>query len=186
MIATIPAGLAGLALEDWLAERLGDPWQIAFFLPFFALLLWYVDRRPVTREASELSPVKHGLFVGIAQSIALMPGVSRSGITITAGRWLGLGRDAAARLSFLLLVPTVLGAVLLKGTKDVVLGDLPAGWKGPFVVGVLAAWGTGLLAIQWLLGYVRNHTYGVFVVYRLVVAALIVLIIVSGARDATF
>src|SRR5207342_21753 len=97
-----------------------------------------------------------------------------------------LDRDAAARLSFLLVVPTVLGAVLLKGTKDVILGDLPEGWKGPFVVGVLAAWGSGLLAIQWLLGYVRNHTYGVFVVYRLVVAALIVLIIVSGARDATF
>ena len=85
-----------------------------------------------------------------------MPGVSRSGITISAGRFLGLTRDAAARLSFLLLVPTVLGAVLLKGVKDVLLGDLPPGWKGPFLVGVLAAWGSGLLAIQWLLGYVRR------------------------------
>src|SRR6185295_10799567 len=69
----------------------------------------------------------------------------------TAGRLFRLDRDAAARLSFLLLVPTVLGAVLLKGFQDVVLGDLPAGWKGPFLVGVLSAWGTGLLAIEWLL-----------------------------------
>lgn len=186
VIATIPAGIAGLALEDWLAEHLGDPWQIAIFLTIFALVLWWVDRRPTTRDATELSPVKHGLLVGIAQSLALMPGVSRSGITITAGRWLGLDRDGAARLSFLLLVPTVLGAVILKGTKDVVLGELPDGWKGPFVVGVLAAWGSGLLAIQWLLSYVRKHTYGVFVVYRLVTAAIIVLLIVTGAYDATF
>jgi undecaprenyl-diphosphatase len=80
----------------------------------------------------------------------------------------------------------VLGAVLLKGVKDVLLGDLPSGWKGPFLVGVLAAWGSGLLAIQWLLGYVRRHTYGVFVVYRLLLAAAILILIVSGARAATF
>ena len=185
LIATIPAGIVGLALEDTITAHLGEPWQIAIFLAIFALVLWLVDRRPATREAHELS-LKEGLAVGVAQALALMPGVSRSGITITAGRLFRLDRDAAARLSFLLLVPTVLGAVVLKGVKDVLLGDLPPGWKGPFVVGVLSAWGTGLLAIQWLLGYVRRHTYGLFVVYRLVVAAVIVLLIVAGAREATF
>jgi undecaprenyl-diphosphatase len=69
---------------------------------------------------------------------------------------------------------------------DVLLGDLPAGWEGPFVVGTLAALGSGLLAIDWLLGYVRRHTYGVFVVYRLVLAAIVVLTIVSGVRSAHF
>jgi undecaprenyl-diphosphatase len=185
VIATIPAGIVGLALEDTITTHLGEPWQIAIFLAVFALVLWLVDRRPATKEAHELS-LKEGLAVGVAQALALMPGVSRSGITITAGRLFSLDRDAAARLSFLLLVPTVLGAVVLKGVKDVLLGDLPPGWKGPFAVGVLSAWGTGLLAIQWLLGYVRRHTYGLFVVYRLVVAALIVLVIVVGAREATF
>jgi undecaprenyl-diphosphatase len=185
LVATIPAGIVGLALEDTITAHLGEPWQIAILLSVFALLLWLVDRRPATRDAHELS-LKEGLAVGIAQALALMPGVSRSGITITAGRLFRLDRDAAARLSFLLLVPTVLGAVVLKGVKDVLLGDLPPGWKGPFVVGVLAAWGTGLLAIEWLLGYVRRHTYGLFVVYRLAVAALIVLLIVMGAREASF
>ncbi len=185
LVATIPAGIVGLALEDTITAHLGEPWQIAILLSVFALVLWLVDRRPATRTAHELS-LKEGLAVGVAQALALMPGVSRSGITITAGRLFHLDRDAAARLSFLLLVPTVLGAVVLKGVKDVLLGDLPPGWKGPFVVGVLAAWGTGLLAIEWLLGYVRRHTYGLFVVYRLVVAALIVLLIVLGAREATF
>jgi undecaprenyl-diphosphatase len=185
LVATIPAGVAGLALEDVITSKLGEPWQIAILLAVFGVLLWVVDRRPATRDAHELSLLE-GFAVGVAQALALMPGVSRSGITITAGRYLGLDRDAAARLSFLLLVPTVLGAVLLKGTKDVLLGDLPAGWKGPFAVGVLSAFGTGLLAIQWLLGYVRRHTYDVFVVYRLIAAAIIVLLIVTGVREATF
>ena len=77
-------------------------------------------------------------------------------------------------------------AVLLKGLQDVVLGDLPAGWKGPFAVGVLSAFGTGLLAIQWLLDYVRRHTYDLFVVYRLIVAAIILLLIATGVREASF
>jgi len=128
----------------------------------------------------------HAVAMGFAQAIALAPGVSRSGITITAGRFLKLDRDSAARFSFYLLLPTVLGAVLLKGLQDVVFGDLPHGWKGPFVVGTLAALGSGLLAIEWLLGYVRRHTYGVFVLYRFVIAAIVLLTIVSGVRDATF
>jgi undecaprenyl pyrophosphate phosphatase UppP len=122
----------------------------------------------------------------IASNDELAPGVSRSGITITAGRFMKLDRDSAARFSFYLLLPTVLGAVLLKGVQDVLLGELPDGWTGPFLVGTLAALGSGLLAIEWLLGYVRRHTYGVFVAYRLVVAVLVLLAIVSGIRDATF
>ncbi|MGL6279055.1 MAG: undecaprenyl-diphosphatase UppP [Gaiella sp.] len=185
VVATVPAAVVGLLGEDLITGYLGEPWQIAILLAVFALVLWWADQRPTTRDASSLS-LREALFVGVAQSLALMPGVSRSGVTISAARFLGLDRDAAARLSFLLLVPTVFGAVLLKGVKDVLLGDLPPGWQGPFLIGVLAAWGSGLLAIQWLLGYVRHHTYGVFVVYRLLVAAAIVLLIVSGARSATF
>ena len=185
VVATIPAGVVGLALEDTIAEHLGEPWQIAILLAVFAGVLWLADRQPTTRQASDLN-LWQGLGIGVAQSLALMPGVSRSGVTITAARLLKLNRDAAARLSFLLLVPTVLGAVLLKGVKDVVLGELPSGWVGPFVVGTIAAAGAGLLAIELLLGYVRRHTYGVFVVYRLVLAAAMILVIVAGARDATF
>jgi undecaprenyl-diphosphatase len=124
--------------------------------------------------------------MGLVQALALAPGVSRSGITITAGRVMRLDRDGAARFSFLLLLPTVLGAVVYEGVTEILFGDLPSGWTGPFLVGTLAAFGSGLLAIDWLLGYVRRHTYGVFVVYRLVVAAIVVLVIVSGARAATF
>ena len=91
--------------------------------------------------------LSQGVVVGLAQSLALMPGVSRSGITITAGRLLGLDRDSAARFSFLLLLPITFGAVVFKGLTDVLFADLPSGMTGPFVVGVLASLGSGLLAI---------------------------------------
>ena len=88
-----------------------------------------------------------------------MPGVSRSGITITAGRFSRLNRDASARFSFLLLIPIVLGAVIYKGLKHVVLEPLPAGSTGPFIVGTIAAAAVGLIAIDLLLGYLRKHDY---------------------------
>jgi undecaprenyl-diphosphatase len=184
-IATVPAAVVGAAGESLIADKLGDPWQIAIFLAFFGVVLWIADRRP---QARGLGDVRYGeaLALGFAQALALMPGVSRSGITISAARFLGLDRDAAARLSFLLLVPIVLGAVLLKGVTDVLLGDLPAGWGGPFLVGTLAAAGAGLVAIDLLLGYVRRHDYSLFVLYRLAVAVFIAGLILTGVRDASF
>jgi undecaprenyl-diphosphatase len=185
LVATIPAALAGFLLEDVIANVLGDPWQIAIFLAAFGLLLGWADRRPATGTMDQLS-LREGVGVGLAQALALMPGVSRSGITITAGRFLGLDRDSAARFSFLLLLPVTLGAVVYKGLTDVLLADMPTGMTGPFVVGVLASLGVGLVAIQWLLDYVRGHSYDLFVVYRLVAAAIILLLIASGVRSATF
>ena len=185
LVATIPAAIVGFALEDPIAEHLGEPWQIAIFLGAFGLLLGWADRRPGPDGLADVT-VRRGLWVGLAQCLALMPGVSRSGITITASRFLGLDRDASARFSFLLLLPITLGAVLFKGLTDVVLADLPSGTTGPFMVGVLASLGTGLVAILGLLDYIRRHTYDVFVVYRVVLAVAILLVIATGVRSATF
>jgi undecaprenyl-diphosphatase len=184
-VATIPAAAIGLLGEDAIASNLGEPWQIAIALAVFALVLWYADRQPERRSMGELG-LKAAVGMGFAQSVALLPGVSRSGITISAGRLLGLDRDSAARFSFLLLVPTVLGAVVLKGVKDVLLGELPPGSTGPFVVGTLAAAGSGLIAISALLGYVRRHDYSIFVWYRLTAAAIVLLLIATGVRSAGF
>ena len=183
--ATIPAAIAGALGEDTIENHLGQPWQIAIFLSVFGGLLWLADRRPQRREIEGLS-VRTAFLIGVSQILALMPGVSRSGITITTGRFSGLTRDAAARFSFLLLIPIVFGAVLYKGLKHVVLQSLPAGSTGPFVVGTLAAAAVGLVAIDVLLGYVRRRDYSPFVIYRLLVAGAIVIVIVSGARAATF
>jgi undecaprenyl-diphosphatase len=184
-VATIPAALVGAVGEDFIANRLGEPWQIAILLAVFGIVLWIADRRPARRPMETLT-IRDAVLIGTAQAAALAPGVSRSGITITAGRFLGLDRDAAARMSFLLLVPTTLGAILWKGTTDVLFGDLPAGWQGPFVVGVLAAAASGFVAIVFLLGFVRRHTYSPFVVYRLIIAAIVLLVIATGVRSASF
>ena len=184
-IATVPAAVIGALGEDLIAEHLGEPWQIAIFLAVFGVLLWVADRTPPRRSMSDLGPGT-AIGVGLAQSLALMPGVSRSGITITAARFLGLDRDSAARISFLLLIPIVFGASLWKGVTDVLLGDLPPGSAGPFLVGMIASAASGLLAIWGLLGYVRRHDYTLFVVYRLVVAAVVLLLIATGIREPTF
>jgi undecaprenyl-diphosphatase len=183
--ATVPAAVIGAAGESFIADRLGEPWQIAIFLAAGAVLLWLADRRPQTRHIDDLT-LGRSFAVGLAQAVALAPGVSRSGITITAGRFLGLDRDSAARFSFLLLVPITLGAVLFKGLTDVVLGKLPPGSAGPFFVGVVASALSGFAAIVFLLRYVRTHSYDVFVAYRLVAAAAVLLLIATGVREAGF
>jgi undecaprenyl-diphosphatase len=184
-IATVPAAVIGAAAGGLIADHLGEPWQIAIFLAVFGVVLWIADRGP---ERRNLGDVRYGeaLALGFAQALALAPGISRSGITISAARFLGLDRDSAARLSFLLLVPIVLGATLLEGVTEVLFGDLPMGWGGPFLVGVLAAAGAGLVAIDLLLGYVRRHDYSVFVLYRLAVALFVAGLIAGGVRDSSF
>ena len=185
VVATIPAAIAGAAGESVIEEHLGAPWQIAINLAVFAVLLWVADRSAQTRKLEDIG-LWTALGVGVAQVIALMPGVSRSGITITAGRFLKLDRDSAARLSFFLLIPIVFGAVLYKGLTNVAFGTLPAGWGGPFLVGTIASAGAGLIAIDLLLGYLRRHDYSIFVLYRLAAAAAILIVIAAGAREATF
>ena len=113
-------------------------------------------------------------------------GVWPAPITITVARFLGLDRDSAARFSFLLLIPIVFGASLWEGVNDVTPRRPPAGSAGPFVVGMIASAASGLLAIWALLGYVRRHDYTIFVVYRLALAAFILLLIAANVREPTF
>jgi undecaprenyl-diphosphatase len=111
--------------------------------------------------------------------------VSRSGITITAGRFLGLDRDSAARFSFLLLAPVTAGAVVYKGYKAISEG-LPPGVAGPMVIGTIAAAVSGYLAIAGLLALVRRHNYDIFVAYRVLVGVGVLLLIATGVLPATF
>lgn len=186
LIATIPAALAGAVGENVIEKHLGQPWQIGIVLAVFAVLLWLADRLPERKSMTSLR-YRDAFALGCAQMISLLPGVSRSGITITCARLFKLDRDSAARFSFLMLVPVVFGASALKAVKDIMLGPgLPAGWAGPFAVGMLAAAGSGLIAIWGLLGYLRRHDYSLFVVYRLLAALAVLILIVSGVRASTF
>jgi undecaprenyl-diphosphatase len=184
VVGTIPAVIAGGIGESFIEDHLGDPWQIAILLIVFGLLLGYADRRPQRQGLQEVVP-RQGLYIGLAQVLALAPGVSRSGITITAARFLGLDRDSAARISFLLLAPVTAGAVVFKAYKAVSEG-LPHGVAGPMVIGTIAAAVSGYLTIAGLLAFVRRRSYDIFVVYRVLVGITVLLLIATGVRGSTF
>jgi undecaprenyl-diphosphatase len=184
VIGTVPAVIVGGLGESWIDENLGEPWMIAILLIVFGLVLWDADRRPQEKSVGQVR-VREGLYIGIAQAIALAPGVSRSGVTISAGRYLHLDRDTAARISFLLLAPVTAGAGVFKAYEALNEG-LPSGVVGPMIVGTIAAAVSGYAAIAGLLALVRRHSYEPFVVYRLIVGFGVLLLIATGVRSATF
>jgi undecaprenyl-diphosphatase len=183
-VGTIPAVIVGAFGEDWIDTNLGEPWMIGILLIAFGLLLGAADRLPQRRALNGVR-VRDGVWIGLAQVLSLAPGVSRSGITITAGRFLDLNRDTAARVSFLMLAPVTAGAVLFKGYGAVTEG-LPNGVIGPIIVGMIAAAISGYLAIAGLLALVRRHSYDPFVVYRVIVGVGVLLLIATGVLPATF
>jgi undecaprenyl-diphosphatase len=184
VIGTVPAVIIGGLGEDWIDTHLGEPWMIALQLIAFGLLLAHSDRSPQRRETEHVR-LRDGAIIGVAQAISLAPGTSRSGITITAARYLGFSRDAAARVSFLLLVPATAGAGVVKAYEAFTEG-LPDGVAGPMIVGFFAAGISGYAAIAGLLRFVRTHSYDGFVVYRIVVGIGVLTLIATGVRSATF
>ena len=183
-LATVPAAAIGGVGESTIEDKLGQPWQIAILLAVFGIVLGLADRLPERRDMSGLG-WRGALAIGFAQAVALAPGTSRSGITITAGRVLGLNRRAAARFSFLLLAPITFGAIVFEGA-DVAMNGMPAGVAGPFVVGILAAAASGFAAMWWMLRYLQTHNYDIFVVYRIFAAIVILGLIATGVQPATF
>lgn len=168
-LATIPGGVAGLLLDSWAETTFRSPALVASSLALMGVVLGLSDRLGRGARTVEGIPLAHALLIGAAQAVALVPGVSRSGATISAALLLGYRREEAARFSFLLATPITFGAGLLK------IPDLAAGDASPaaVAVGVVAAGIVGLAAIRWLLHYVRTRSYLPFVAYRLALAALI-------------
>jgi undecaprenyl-diphosphatase len=184
VIGTIPGALVGALGEDLIEKKLGQPWLIAVMLAVFAIVLFVVDR--VARADRGLSDLRlrGALFIGAAQAIALQPGVSRSGVTVTAARGTGLDRPSATRFSFLLSLPIIAGAGLFKGAT-VLQDGLPPGTAAPFLWGMVAAAISGFLVIWGLLAYVRKHDFTPFVIYRLAVAGVVLGLIATGVRPAS-
>lgn len=183
LISTIPAGIVGVAFEDVIVTQLGKPWMIAVLMIVVGLVMWRVDRIAKLDRGLDALSWSDSLLIGVAQALALAPGVSRSGITIISGLLLGLDRESAARYSFLMSIPIVGGAALYKGMQ--VAGEgLPAGTALPFAAGIASAAISGFAAIWFLLAYLRSHNFDLFVIYRLAVGAGMLLLMVVGARSA--
>jgi undecaprenyl-diphosphatase len=183
ILSTVPAAVVGVLLEDVIVNTLGKPWMIAVLLIAFGGVMYAADRLARhEREMEQLSWLD-ALLIGLAQALALAPGVSRSGVTMVTGLALRLTREAAARYSFLMSIPVIGGAAAYKGL-EIARDGLPAGSATPFAVGIAAAALSGFAAIWGLLAYLRRHDFTMFVLYRLVIGSGALVLMAVGVRSA--
>lgn len=173
ILATIPAVLIGLLFSGYIDKNLRSPVIVAITLTLVGALMIYVDNRTVSENEKEVTR-KQGVLVGVAQALALIPGVSRSGITITTGIFLGLDRKQAARFSFLLAVPIIAGSAIGIFLKD---GDSLT-FGAELYVGMIAAFVSGLLAIKFMLAFIAKIGLKPFAYYRFAVAILVLIFLV--------
>jgi undecaprenyl-diphosphatase len=183
VIGTIPGAALGALFEEPIQNVLGQPWLIAVMLAVFGIVLWAVDLKMRSDRGFDTIGPRTGLFLGVAQGLALQPGVSRSGITMTAARLLGIDRESAARASFLLAIPIIAGAGLFKGAS--LVQDGMNGYGSVFFWGFVSSAISGFIVIWGLLKYLRSHSFAIFMWYRIGVAVLMFALMATGVRAAT-
>jgi undecaprenyl-diphosphatase len=181
VVASVPGALLGAAGESFFDTFFRDPGRLIFIaalLAIGALLLGVGELVGLRNRRMDDLRVRDAIAIGVGQALALFPGISRSGITIAAGLYLGLEREAAARFSFLMATPIIAGAGIWKG-RELVAGGLAGADVLPLIVGFAAAAAAGLAAIAFLLAYLRRQSTALFIGYRVVLAGLIVLFVLT-------
>lgn len=181
ILGSLPIGILGLLFETQIDTAFRDLRLTALTLIVFGVLLGIADRVGANRRRLDELTVRHGIIYGLAQALALIPGVSRSGGTITAGMLLGYRREAATRYAFLLAVPAVFASGLYKLTD---IGENGASW-GPTLVATLVAFGIGFAVIAWLMRFISTRSYMPFVAYRLVLGVSLLALVALGWLDPT-
>lgn len=179
LLSAIPAGAVGLLFQEEIAEQLRYVEVIAWTQILFALLLLVADRVGMTIRKLQHLGVSDAVLVGLAQALALIPGVSRAGITVTMARFLGMERTEAARFSFLVAIPTVAGAGLLGAWDLYKLGSAALGIDA--LITIAFSFVAGLVALSFVMAWIRNRTFTVFVVYRVLLGAVLLWLVESGA-----
>jgi undecaprenyl-diphosphatase len=180
VLATLPAAAVGALFEDQIDSRLGTPTIIAISLIGFGILLAIADRTLGRRKVEEFR-AKDALLVGAAQALALNPGTSRSGITMTAARFLGFDREAAVRISFVMSIPVIFGAVVFK-FGGLIADGIPDGLVVPLIVGIITSGLSGWLAVWGTLKIVRTHSFMPFVIYRIALGVVVLIVVTTGIR----
>ncbi|MEW6275784.1 MAG: undecaprenyl-diphosphate phosphatase [Bacillota bacterium] len=170
VVATIPGALFGYFLEEQAETVFREPFLIGLMLMLMGIVLYLVDSRaPKWRKLGQIG-LADSILIGVSQALAIIPGISRAGVTMTAGRFLGLEREAAARFSFLLSAPIISGAGLMQLSKIT-----PSQVNAPFLTGIVVSAVVGFLSIGFLLRYLTRHSFVVFVWYRLLLGAVVIL-----------
>jgi len=181
IVATIPGALGGLFFEDFIEHYLRDTRVISFTLITLALVLVAAERMGRRLKTLDQISMADAVTVGVAQALALVPGVSRSGVTITAGLFRGMRRDAAARFSFLLSTPIIGGAVV-KQLFDISTTGVGMDLMWPLIVGIVSAGVVGYASIAFLLRFLQTNTTYIFVYYRIALGVVVYLAFSSGFR----
>jgi undecaprenyl-diphosphatase len=171
--ATIPGALAGFLFEKKAETLFREPVLIAVMLILLGILLYWADRK--SAKAIEMNRItfRTSLLIGLSQALAIIPGVSRSGITMTMGLWMGLTREAAARFSFFLAAPIIFGAALVKLPQII---SNPSGMTMDFAIGILVSFVTGILSIGILLRYVQTRNFLPFAWYRFILGSSVIVV----------
>ena len=167
VIATIPGGIIGLLLDTFAGDVLKKPIIIAIALIVMGIILYVVDKKSKKQTTYEQMTFIQTFLIGLSQCLAFIPGVSRSGITMTTGRAMGIDRESAAKYSFMLSAPIVFAATLFK------IGDFV--FNVPFFVGVLASFIVGIIVIKWLLNYLQKGSFKIFAIYRVIFGIIILI-----------
>lgn len=182
IIGSLPIVVLGIILKDVIEQDFRNLWIIGTTLIVLGIVLGVADRLSAdSRTIKDLS-LRDAVLMGAAQAMALIPGVSRSGATISMGRFLGYEREAATRYAFLLAIPAVVGAGLFE-LKEIPNGENAYGW-GPTVVATVVSFLVGYAAIAWLLHYVSTHSYAPFVLYRIGLGTLTLVLVAAGVLTA--
>ena len=172
VIGTIPAGIVGLLFERAAEEQLRQPVVIGLALVLVALLMWAGERASAHQASLDRILFKDSITIGLGQALAVIPGVSRSGITMSVGLFRGMSREAVAEFSFLLSTPIIAGAVLKKGL-EVHKHGLPPGMATPFLAGVVVAGIVGYLVIALFIRFLKRRTFRPFIIYRLLLGVVV-------------
>ncbi len=178
IVGSMPIVVLGILLKDVIEQDFRNLWIIGTMLIVLGVVLGIADR--TAKQDRELKQVgmRHAILLGLAQALALIPGVSRSGATISMGLFLGLTREAATRIAFLLAIPAVVGAGIFE-LKEIPNGHNDFGW-GPTIVATVVSFVVGYAAIAWLLKYVSSHSYTPFVIYRIGLGVLTLSLLAAG------
>jgi undecaprenyl-diphosphatase len=181
IVGSIPVGVAGLLGKDLITGGLRSLWVVAVALVAWSAVMWLAERVATQQRSEKQLTLRDAVLIGVVQICSLVPGVSRSGATISAGLFVGLDRVAATRLSFFLSIPALTAAGVYE-LKDALDGSIGV---GPMVLGTAVAFVVAFASVAWLLRFVAHHTIAWFVPYRVAVGLAILALLATGAMSAT-
>ncbi|SHN45951.1 undecaprenyl-diphosphate phosphatase [Cryptosporangium aurantiacum] len=184
IVGSIPIVIVGFLFQDAIKTTLRSLWFVGFALILWSGVMWFADRAATQRRHEEDITWKDTLIIGVVQCLALIPGISRSGATMSAGLLRDFDRVTITKLSFLLSIPALTGASILQGIDEYDRISSGVGWPATITAGVVS-FIVGYISVSWLLKFIAKHSYTVFIVYRVVLGTIVLLLVGTGVISAT-